>query len=293
MSTAMILAAGLGTRLRPLTDELPKPMVPVGDAPIVVQIQRHLAAHGFEAAVMNTHHLANAFDEVVYPLPTELSHETEILGTAGGIRQVIERTGVRPSVVWNGDILGSIDLGELLDVHHRTDVDATWVIAPREGSAGNVGVDDEGFVVRVRSFKNGVEARSGDFLGIYALSDELMGSLPRAGCIVGDVLGPRLSTSQRRIATLTYEGRWFDIGTPVQYLQANLAWLEDRQLTSFFALESDRGRWPAHLSSVIVGAGASCDTSGPIERAVVWPGASVRGPLRDAIVTKRNVVQLR
>ncbi len=84
----MILAAGLGTRLRPLTDLLPKPLVPVGDRPAVAHVAERLAAAGIREVVLNTHHLAGAFTaEILAGLPIALRvvHEREILGTAGGV----------------------------------------------------------------------------------------------------------------------------------------------------------------------------------------------------------------
>src|SRR5262245_58074994 len=88
MTRAMILAAGLGPRLRPLTLELPKPLVWLGDQPIVAPIARRLAAAGIERAALNTHHLAEAFKPSILerlPLAITVLHEPEILGTAGGV----------------------------------------------------------------------------------------------------------------------------------------------------------------------------------------------------------------
>src|SRR5688572_24464404 len=85
--TAMVLCAGLGTRLRPLTDELPKPLVPVGDRSLLAHIARVLAGAGFERLVINTHHLPELFPAAIRELSIEahLIHEPVILGTAGGV----------------------------------------------------------------------------------------------------------------------------------------------------------------------------------------------------------------
>src|SRR5215475_3749531 len=100
---AMILAAGLGTRLRPLTDELPKPLVPVGDRPAVAHVAARLAAAGVCEAVLNTHHLASAFTPerlAGLPIAVHPIHEPEILGTAGAVANAAALLGEGPVVVW-------------------------------------------------------------------------------------------------------------------------------------------------------------------------------------------------
>lgn len=292
VTSAMILAAGLGTRLRPLTDELPKPMVPVGDAPMVVQIQRHLAAHGMQRVVMNTHHLAGAFDDQIFPLPTLLSHEREILGTGGGIRHARDLFDDGPLLVWNGDILGAVDVSNLFDHHARLDVAATWVIAPRPCGDGTVGVDKDGFVVRVRSFKNGIEARGGDFLGIYVLSSIVFDDLPVAGCVVADVLGPKLASGEARIATIDHQGRWFDVGSPAQYLAANLGWLRDRDLSVFDPGAPRAFTDNVRLNQCVLGRDVSIRGTGAIDRVVAWSGATVDAPISNAIITRHHTVRI-
>src|SRR5262245_51290867 len=103
MTAAMILGAGLGKRLRPLTDELPKPLVPVGDRPIVAHVLERLRAGGIERAVLNTHHLPERFESVLgaLPLPLDLVHEPELYGTAGGVANAAPLLGPGTIVVWN------------------------------------------------------------------------------------------------------------------------------------------------------------------------------------------------
>ena len=102
----MIMCAGLGERLRPLTDELPKPLVPVGDRPALAHITRALAREGYDAALANTHWLPDKFDvkSVDWGLALNLSHEPKIRGVAGGVAGARSELGA-PLVVWNGDTL--------------------------------------------------------------------------------------------------------------------------------------------------------------------------------------------
>jgi mannose-1-phosphate guanylyltransferase len=287
MPAAMILAAGLGTRLRPLTDELPKPLVPVGDAPALVQIERWLACHGFDRAVLNTHPLPEAFARASLPLPTTVSHETEILGTAGGVARARPLLDVgAPQLVWNGDILAPVDVSALLAAL-EPGVLAAWSVAPRPAGEGTVGVDAAGRVVRVRSFRRGEEASGGDFLGISALSPGLVTELPPAGCLVGDVLGPRLAGGGE-IRAVWHRGPWDDIGSVPAYLAACRRWLSERGYNSYLAPGASAGE--ATLRGSILGAGARVLGRGELHNVVAWPGATVTAPLADAVVTPRHVV---
>ncbi len=278
MTAAMILAAGLGTRLRPLTDELPKPLVPVGDAPALVQIQRHLAVHGVRRVLVNTHHLASAFEAISWPLATTFLHEPRILGTAGGVANARPHLDPgRPLLVWNGDILADVDVQALLDA--LPGAVASWCVAPRPSGQGTVGLDARGRVVRLRQVNLGGEARGGDFLGVQALSPGLLRQLPQEGCLVGDALLPLLERGAR-IQAVEHRGPWEDIGSLSTYLEANLRWLGERR--------EHRGPGAAATASldrVILGAGAVVEGDAPLSRVVLWPGARARGPLRDAVVT--------
>src|SRR5437868_13630696 len=99
MKVAMVLAAGLGTRLRPLTDHVPKPLCPVGDRPQIDHILEALARGGIERAVVNTHHLHEQFTDAwarSQPLEVVRIHEPEILGTGGGIANAASALGEGP-----------------------------------------------------------------------------------------------------------------------------------------------------------------------------------------------------
>src|SRR5262249_14884373 len=107
----MILAAGLGTRLRPLTDQLPKPLVPVGDRPAAAPVAARLAAPGVREAAINVHHLAVAFTPerlAAVPIALHVIHEPEILGTAGGVANAAAVLGDGDVVVWNADVLADV-----------------------------------------------------------------------------------------------------------------------------------------------------------------------------------------
>lgn len=278
----MILAAGLGTRLRPLTELLPKPLVPIGDRPAIVHVAGRLHAAGVERVVVNLHHRPEAFEGVAFPCPVELVHEETLLGTAGGLANVRDRFR-DDALVWNGDILADPDLGALRRAMHGRPA-AAWLVAPRPAGEGTVGVDARGDVCRVRAFGRAGEVRGGDFLGVQIVARGVLDHLPRQGCLVGDVLVPALRRGAR-VATVTHDGPWDDIGSLPSYLTANLRWLGAR--TSHVG---HAARVEALLDRAIVGAGARVTGDGVLREVVVFPGAAAVAPLERAVVTNRGVV---
>lgn len=294
MPTAMVLAAGLGTRLRPLTDELPKPLMPIGPRSALAHILESLSRAGVSRAVVNTHHLASEFTNHIEALPIELKlvHEPEILGTAGGLANASPLLGMDEVVVWNGDIHApSLDVISLLVAHQDSHASATFLIAPRPRGEGTVGLDEAGQVVRLRGRSFGEEARGGDFLGISILGHELRSQLPQRGCLIGDLALPFLARGGT-IATCSFAGEWRDIGTPEALLEANLAWLAKGGRQAYRAA-SAQITGEVSLMEAVVSEGASVVGQGMLRRVLVLPGGQAKAPLEDAVVGRRGVVRLR
>src|SRR5450432_1408801 len=116
MASAIVLCAGFGTRLRPLTEELPKPLVPVGDRSILEHAALCLSRAGFTQVVLNVHHLAGVFERYIarLALRAQVMVEPEILGTAGGVAGARQYLESAPVLVWNGDILVDPPIDALL-----------------------------------------------------------------------------------------------------------------------------------------------------------------------------------
>jgi mannose-1-phosphate guanylyltransferase len=281
----MILAAGHGTRLRPLTDHLPKPLVPVGDRPAVAHITERLAAGGVREAVINTHHLAGAFTAerlAALPLALEVVHEPEILGTAGGIANAARLLGDGDVVVWNGDILADVDVARLLEAHVTSGAPATLAVAPRPDRKGTVGIGAGGRVVRLRSETYGEELMSGDFLGIQIIGPELRAALPTAGGLIEDAYQPALRRGEL-IGTFAAPGEWDDIGTITSYLAANARWLARRGLSSF-THPSARVAPGVEVEGSVIGREAQVAGEGAVRGSVVWPRAKAMAPLEGVVV---------
>ena len=287
----MILAAGFGTRLRPLTDELPKPLVPVGDRAAVAHIADRLVKAGIHGAVLNTHHLADAFTpRRIASLPVRLRviHEPTILGTAGGVANAAALLGRGDVIVWNGDILADVDVAALLDVHRDERPLATMVVAPRPRGEGTVGLDERGAIVRLRGELFGEEVGGGDFLGITALGPVLRARLPRKGCLIGDGCLPALRAGER-IASVMGTMEWDDIGSIAAYLRANTRWLARLGMPNFVGKEASIAAG-VEIEDSVVGAGAHVRGSGTVRGAVIWPGAQAEAPLDRVVVTTTGIM---
>lgn len=136
---AMIFAAGLGTRLKPLTDRMPKALVPVAGRPMLEHVIRKLKAAGFNEIVINVHHFAGQIIDFLrtndnFGLTIHLSDETDqLLDTGGGIKKAASFfTDGKPFLVHNVDILSNIDLKALYDFHRTSGNDATLLVSPRK-----------------------------------------------------------------------------------------------------------------------------------------------------------------
>jgi mannose-1-phosphate guanylyltransferase len=293
----MILCAGLGTRLRPLSSWCAKSLVPVGDRPALAHVLDRLDAAGLRRYVVNVHHRAP--DLVAFAesrVGVRLSHEPELLGTAGGVEHAAELLGDGDVLVHNGDILVDLDVAALLASHAAASPGILATLAVRVvggAGAGNVGLDAAGGIVRLRreTVREG-EVAGADFSAVQVLGAEIRRTLPKSGCLVGDVYLPALRKGAR-LAAFRFDGAFTDIGSIATYHDANLAWL--RQAGG----QAGRTSWQdpsatlgaaVLLDASIVGADAVIGGSGTVVRSVVWPGARATAPLTDVIVTPHGTV---
>lgn len=293
---AMVLAAGLGTRLRPLTEERPKPAVPFGLRPLACETLDVLARFGVTEVAINVHHLAEHLPRLLEPhLPAGMRvrylHEPELLGTGGALANAAEwlcEPG-EPVIVMNSDIVFAPDLAAALAHHRALGAIATMVLRPDVNARrfGAVEIDADGRVRRLLGRPESVETlEERMFTGVHVLSPRAFGDLPERGCIV--------QASYRRwvdegavVAGWTEHAPWRDLGTLAAYLDANVAFAGSEALVDPSATVSTR----ASLRGAVIGAGAVVGDV-TLERVVVWPDAVVEGDLRDAIVTPQGVVSV-
>jgi mannose-1-phosphate guanylyltransferase len=291
-TSVFLLAAGLGTRLRPLTDWLPKPLLPVGDRPALEHILPHVRALA-GPIVANAHHRApdlRAFLAASAP-DVAVSEEPRILGTAGGLRQAEGLLGSGAVLVWNGDILAALNAGAVASAHADSEArEATLVVSPMPAGEGNVGTDAAGRVVRLRreTVREG-EVSGGAFLGVHVVGEGLRARLPQEGCLVGDVYLPALRAGQTLRTFPAKDVGWRDIGTLGDYEAACFAWLRARARRAFVGARAVVSPGVI-LRECIVGRGATVAGEGRLERCIVWPGAIATAPCASSVVTPWGVV---
>lgn len=301
MPSAIILAAGLGTRLRPLTDLVPKPLVPVGDRPMLAHLVDAVRAAGCAPIVANAFHHAAEIERFCAQASVAVSRESELLGTAGGIAAAAALLGEGDVLVHNGDVLVSVDFGGLMATHRARGAAATLAVVPRPAGEGNIGADENGRIVRIRtiSFAEG-EIQGGEFTGVHLLAPRMRAELPAKGCVVGDGYMPHLAAKHADLY-LHVARNFVDVGSLAGYLRANLEWLaagaagsaeggtaQERTRRSFVG-DGARVEAAVRLDASVVGARAIVSGQGALTRCVVWPGATATAPLEDAVVTTAGV----
>ena len=226
---AMILAAGLGTRLRPLTDTIPKPLLPIDGTPLIVWNLLLLRRHGFKDVVINLHYLGSMIEQVLgdgskFGLRITYSHEPTILGTGGGLKQAEPHFSGEPILVLNADTLVELDLGELRAFHRTRQAAATLVLrkdpdAVRWGAV-DVATDDRIIRITGKGLQSSVSTEPHMFAGIHILEPRLLQHVPAGE--VSSIIDAYVTAIEQGETVLGYEfqGYWSDVGTPERYSQA-------------------------------------------------------------------------
>jgi mannose-1-phosphate guanylyltransferase len=286
---ALVLAAGLGTRLRPLTEHTPKPLLPVRGVPILGHTLAQLAAFGCEAAAVNLHYLGDQirqrFGDSHAGMPLTWSEEPEILGTLGALHPLKEFFAPADLVLLiNGDSLCKWPLRKLIRRHVASGARSTLVLTSRPDPAsfgGGVGIDRLG---RIVSFwpgdsERGEVVRRYVFAGAHAFSPGLLADIgPGKADIVRDLYVPMLERGER-IESVVDSGRWHDMGTPQRFLEAVLDWARADWPERLW-----RRSWTSQEASLGTGAkvressiepGARVGEGARVERAILLPGARI------------------
>jgi NDP-sugar pyrophosphorylase family protein len=221
---AVLLAGGAGTRLRPYTTFFPKPLVPIGNHPIVEIVIRQLAAHGFTDITLAVGHLAELImaycgDGSRWGVQIRYSREEQPLGTAGPLGLIAEHLR-QPFLVMNGDLLTDIDFANVHDYHQHCENTATVVLSRRriQVEFGVVHVDDEN---RLTGWS---EKPTFDYLvsaGIYVFDPSVLSEIPKGQWLDLPQLIMNLVGQSRAVRTYVHEGYWLDIGRPDDYQRAN------------------------------------------------------------------------
>jgi len=290
MTQAFVLGAGLGTRLRPLTDDLPKPLVPIFQKPLITFALDHLIDIGIESFVINTHRLpeqfAKAFADGTYrDRPVRLVHEPELLGTGGGIKNIEPYLESAPFIVYSGDVLTDIDLQPFIDEHFRGGNDVT--LALRQTGLGQDVALDDGRVLDIGN-KYGHPGNY-DFANISVWSPKIFERIPaRTKISFIPIVTKWIGEGGKIGGVILNENRWFNIGSRAQYLEVHRAIADGWRPPYVNTLE-----WPIRVAkSAIVAAstqlsgffsiGTDCSVGDDaiIEDTILWPNAEIASKSR-------------
>lgn len=290
---ALVLAAGLGTRLRPLTELVPKPLLPVTGVPILGHTLAQLTAVGCDAIAVNLHHLGDQirqhFGDAIAGVPITWSEEPELLGTLGAFWPLREFFAPADLVLLiNGDSLCQWPLRRLIRRHLAGGAKATLLLASRPDPAafgGGVGIDRQG---RIVSFWPGDPAghqidgevvRRHVFAGAHVFAPELLARVgPQKADIVRNLYLP-MRDEGLPLESMVTSRSWHDLGTPQRYLEAvvecaQAGWPERLWRRSWISPAAGIGRG-AKVRRSAVEAGAQVGEGAHVERSVLLPGARV------------------
>jgi NDP-sugar pyrophosphorylase family protein len=242
---AMLLAAGLGERMRPLTETRAKPSLPLFNRPIIVHTLAYLKSQGVDEAVINLHHQPESIRGLIghgtrLGIKVSYSEEQLILGTAGGLKKAeahFRETGT--FIMINSDFVTDCDLTTALGEHRQAGALATLILTPRSPNAtyGTVIMDADG---RVRSIA-GLPIPSGTphptaatddgyvFTGIHILEPSVLDAIPPGVRFeINRDVYPQLMQKGGLIRGFVHRGLWFEMGTPRLYLEGNFALLSEK-----------------------------------------------------------------
>lgn len=262
----MILAGGLSTRLYPLTLELPKPLVPVLDRPVVGHVIDYLKRYGVDDLVINVHYFPEAVRKYVgdgsaWGVHFDYLHEPELMGSAGAVRQLAERFS-ETFVVIGCDDVTDIDLTAALRFHRERKAEATIVLVEVQDISqyGAVIVADDGRILEFQEKPpKGTERSNLANTGVYIFEPQLLQRIPaKTFYDFGKQVFPELLAAGGAFYGMRQQAYWCDIGTPSEYRRAHRDALESR-----VALTTRDGA--SVTGSVLIGAGARIAPSARID----------------------------
>jgi NDP-sugar pyrophosphorylase family protein len=219
---AVILAGGRGTRLLPYTVVLPKPLMPIGDYPILEVVVRQLASRGFDHVTMAVNHqaeLIRAFfgDGAKWKIRIDYSLEREALGTIGPLRLISDLP--MHFLVMNGDVLTDLDFSAFHDTHMAQDRQFT-ISSHRRSQPIDYGVLHTDGAGRLEAFEEKPDTPFEVSMGVYMVSRQALKHLPLEGAYGFDTLMRDMLAARDPVHVAAYDGYWLDIGRPDDYARA-------------------------------------------------------------------------
>jgi mannose-1-phosphate guanylyltransferase len=301
---AFVLGAGLGARLRPLTDVLPKPLLPIFGKPLITFALDHLFQAGIEKIWINIHHLHQKFATLIcdeHYRAVELVHELNLLETGGGIKNLETRIGSETFIVYSGDILTDIAIEELIEAHFRQQNEVTLALRSTGLSGAVRWRSDTGQIIDLAG-DLAFEATGGyDFAGVSIWNPSVFARIPENTRIsFVPILRDWLKAGGKIGGVVLENDRWFNVGTRAEYLRLHQVITEGGWSPRYIR----DVKWPAFIersakissTSTIKGVsyvGDNChiDHDVLIENSILLAGSSVASgaSLRSCIVAGAKV----
>jgi mannose-1-phosphate guanylyltransferase len=273
---AMILAAGLGTRLRPLTNKKPKALMPVVNKPIIGWVIEYLKKHGIDRIVVNAHHHYRQVVDYLdggrpFGMDIHVRVEPEILGTGGGIKNTEDFWDDDPFIVINSDILTDINLSRAYESHKRLGGLVTLILHECE-PYNQIKIDNNGFVTDISTWSG--QGRFA-FTGIHIMDPALLSRIPdRVFSDIIDCYRELIQSGTSVRSLLTTGHYWRDMGTVENYLQANRDLLSEES----FSIGPD-----CHIDNstrleewAVIGEKTMLEENVEIRRSILWDEVRVR-----------------
>tara|TARA_B100000965_G_C19596246_1_gene760386 strand:+ start:2082 stop:3032 length:951 start_codon:yes stop_codon:yes gene_type:complete len=290
VNKAFVLGAGLGSRLKKLTEKIPKPMIPVFGKPLIEFSFDHLIQAGIKEFIVNTHHNAKVytqhFESSHYQQkPISFVHEPNLLDTGGGIKNVSDLLDPNPFIIYNGDVLTDLPLKPLIDEHRDNKFLATLVLRSN-GDAKHIALDrNNKKITDIRNNLNSNNKGTHQFTGIYACSADFLNYLnqERKHSVIPVFLN--LIKEQLLGGIVIDEGEWWDLGTRDSYLDAHKkiplsTFPSYRNQLNEPLINSNSKTSSIHESCFIdessfIGENSIIEANTRIINSVIWPGAKI------------------
>jgi NDP-sugar pyrophosphorylase family protein len=291
VTQAFILGAGLGTRLRPLTDRLPKPLVPLFHQSLAERAMAACSQVGASRFAINTHHLPEAWNDFATrtgspPRDVTFFHEPILLETGGGLKNIATWIGRMPLLVHNGDIFSTLPLEKLIAAHQASGLPVTLALRS-QGQAQHIALDDS--MTQVTDIRRILGRADGThvFSGIYCVNPRFLDLLPAAQKVSIIPAFLELARNAQLGAVVLDEGVWLDLGDRDSYLQAH------RELDLGPAIHPLADvQTGAIVENSVIGPGAVIASGTIVRNSVIWPGGRILSPanLDRCIVCSGNPV---
>jgi mannose-1-phosphate guanylyltransferase len=297
ITQAFVLGAGLGKRLRPLTDDLPKPLIPIFQKPLITFALDHLIDGGVERFIINTHRLPECFERL-FPENRYAGHsvnlvnEPVLLDTGGGIKNVQSLLGTKPFILYSSDILTDVNFEPLIEEHFRAQNDVTLGLRRDTGLGAGV-VARNGRVVAISNKSDPTE--NFDYANISVWNPEIFRRIPPTQKVSFiPILTKWIEEGGKIGGVALNENHWFNIGSRAQYLEVHRV-IADGWRPHYVEI----AEWPIRVAkSAIVAAsarlsgffsiGTDCGVGDDaiIEDTILWPSAEIasRSHLHGCIV---------